>query len=530
MGKNSYFSDYEPVTRRRTRPLAWEEPDDALESAREPWPVAGKSAAATAPPGVGPSKVEITEHDEELAARRSKPQSLRAGRRVKAEPRPSILRRGHILSYTGLFLYTVAVFFRPYEWSPSLRWSINISFWFAIFTLCVYVPVQLSLDNKLTVRTKEVNLLLLLVVLALLSMIFGIDPRESWTYFSDIFIKLAIIFIVMVNVVRTQARLKGLFFLSLLAGCLSSVGAIGDFRAGNYTVEGYRVMGKIGVYGLFGNPDDMALHLIMMIPIAVGLMMATRNLLHKALLGACALLMLVGTVFSFSRGCFLGLLGVAAVLGWKLGRRNRVVVFALLLLGVVGLFAIAPGYFATRIISIFDHSLDPVGSASARQGMLIHSIIVALRHPLLGVGMGAFHLNSVGNLGTHNAYTQVAAEMGLPALAAYVWFMVYPLKRLLRIERETYEERRTSRFYYLAVGLQASLVGYMIASTFYTVAFYWNIYYLVAYAICLRRMYESAQAKSLSKKAGDVLAGEEEHNDLLGGRARFTVLDEKQAV
>jgi putative inorganic carbon (HCO3(-)) transporter len=524
MGKNSYFSDYEPVTRRRTRAAGWEEAEAAA-SVDEPWPVA---TAATAPPRVGPSQAEIEKQDEESAKPRGEALS-QAAVAGKAKPAPSILKRGHILSYTGLFLYTVAVFFRPYEWSESLRWSINISFWFAIFTLCVFVPVQLSLDNRLSVRTKEVNLLLLLVVLALFSMLFSIDPRESWTYFSDIFIKLAIMFIVMVNVVRTQARLKGLLFLSLLAGCFSSVGAIGDFRAGNYTVEGYRVMGNIGVHGLFGNPDDMALHLVMMIPIALGLMFGTRNILHRMLFGGAALLMLVGTVFSFSRGCFLGLLAVAAVLGWKLGRRNRVVVFVLLAVAVVGLFALAPGYFATRIISIFDHSLDPVGSASARQGMLIHSIIVALRHPLLGLGMGAFHLNSAGNLGTHNAYTQVAAEMGLPALAAYVWFMIYPLKRLFRIERETYAERRTSRFYYLAVGLQASLVGYMIASTFYTVAFYWNIYYLVAYAICLRRMYESAQAESLSKEVREVATGDGE-NGVGGGRERFAVLDEKQLV
>ncbi len=39
------------------------------------------------------------------------------------------------------------------------------------------------------------------------------------------------------------------------------------------------------------------------------------------------------------------------------------------------------------------------------------------------------------------------------------------------------------------MGLQASFVGYMVSSFFLSVAFDWHIYYLVGYAIALRRLY-----------------------------------------
>jgi O-antigen ligase len=484
MGHNSiYPGDYEPVTRSR-RARLWES-DPAVVAEDGAWSV---------PPRVGPS---VEEAEVEEAAEISV--APKGARTARAEP--SILKRGHALSYVGLFLYTVAVFFRPYEFSPSLAWMINISFWFAIFTLLVYVPTQLSLDGKLTVRPKEVNLVLLLCLAALLSIPLALSPGQALAYFTSIFVKIVIMFIVMVNVVRTERRLKGLFFLTIAAGCLSSVTAVQDYRSGNFTVEGYRVMGKIGVYGLFGNPDDMALHLITMLPIVVALLLGSRSYINKLVLGSITLLMLAGTIFSFSRGCFLGLLALTAVMAWKLGRRNKPAVLVMLFLAVMFFLALAPGHFATRILSIFDHSLDPVGSASARQNILLRSIWVALRHPLLGVGMGCFPIASIRNLGTHNAYTQVAAELGLPALAVYVGFMVYPIKRLYRIERETFDARRSSRFYYLAVGLQASLVAYMVASTFYTVAFNWNVYYLVAYAVCLRRMYESSSATAAATSA-----------------------------
>jgi len=63
------------------------------------------------------------------------------------------------------------------------------------------------------------------------------------------------------------------------------------------------------------------------------------------------------------------------------------------------------------------------------------------------------------------------------------------------IERELFERNENSRIYYLAIGLQASLVGYMVASFFAAVAYQWYVYYLVAYAIALRRIYYLEQAK-----------------------------------
>ena len=70
-------------------------------------------------------------------------------------------------------------------------------------------------------------------------------------------------------------------------------------------------------------------------------------------------------------------------------------------------------------------------------------------------------------------------------------FIVTPLKKLGQIARETFEVRANTSFYYLAVGLQAAILGYMVSSFFASDAYQWYVYYLVGYAICLRRIYES---------------------------------------
>jgi O-antigen ligase len=193
---------------------------------------------------------------------------------------------------------------------------------------------------------------------------------------------------------------------------------------------------------------------------------------------------------TLSRGGFLGLMAVMLVLAWKLGRRNRLVVVGLFIL-MIGFFAFAPGDYTSRLGSIVDHSRDAFGSAGQRQELLIRSIIVSLKNPLFGIGMGNFHIVSIRELVSHNAYTQVSAEMGLAAMVIYIMFIVRPLRLLRQIERETFAARKGSHFYYLAIGLQASLIGFMVSSFFASVAYQWYVYYLVGYAICLRRLYEA---------------------------------------
>jgi O-antigen ligase len=106
--------------------------------------------------------------------------------------------------------------------------------------------------------------------------------------------------------------------------------------------------------------------------------------------------------------------------------------------------------------------------------------------------MGNYQPNmSYRGLVTHNSYTQIASEMGLIAVTLYTMFIVKPLRKLSAIARQTFGVKEDSHFYYLALGLQASLLVYMVSSFFLSVPYVWNVYYLVGYAVCFRRIYES---------------------------------------
>ncbi|MDQ1611713.1 MAG: hypothetical protein QOG00_1644 [Pyrinomonadaceae bacterium] len=432
-------------------------------------------------------------------------------------------KRGHFFSYVGLFLFTTVLYFRPYELHPALAGLTSLAYWLAVLTLAVFLPSQLILEGNLTARPREVNLVLLLCLCALISIPLAIDPGEAWTAFNYPFIRAVAMFIVIVNVVRTPLRLKGLMFLALAIGLVLSAGAINDFRLGRVAVaEGERVAGVVG--GMFGNPNDLAMHLVVMIPLAVGLLLSTRNPLAKPLYAAAACLMVGGIIASFSRGAFLGLLGACAVLGWKLGRRNRLLIFVLIAVFVVALVALAPGAYTDRLSTIGSVNRD--ASSSSRRDLLVRSIIVAIHNPVFGVGIGNFHIVSIRELVSHNSYTQVAAEMGLAAMVIYIAFIVVPIRRLRLIEHATYDTRRGSRIYYLSVGLQASLIGFMISSFFGSVAYQFSVYYLVGYAVALRRIYEAqtgAEVIPLSRKERRAAAADSvgTHGDAAGDSADF---------
>jgi O-antigen ligase len=147
---------------------------------------------------------------------------------------------------------------------------------------------------------------------------------------------------------------------------------------------------------------------------------------------------------------------------------------------------VAPAGYGARVSTTND------ASAISRLDDLKRSLFLAVRHPVFGVGMGNYILYSNTDKASHNAYTQVASELGVAATVFYVLFMLAPLKRLRKIERESVDNKSRRRFYYLSIGLQASLAAYMVASFFASVAYLWYVYYLVAYSVCFGRVYQAA--------------------------------------
>jgi O-antigen ligase len=91
-------------------------------------------------------------------------------------------------------------------------------------------------------------------------------------------------------------------------------------------------------------------------------------------------------------------------------------------------------------------------STQSRKELLRHSLIFTMHHPLFGVGPGMFEVaddayakaqgSKKGSwLGTHNSYTQVSSEIGIPAFLFFVAAIWMSLKGPYSIYQKTRGDR-----------------------------------------------------------------------------------------
>ena len=139
----------------------------------------------------------------------------------------------------------------------------------------------------------------MLAVITLLGVAFipiALSPKDSIDVLTDTFLKVVTIFILMINLLDTRERLRSIMRLVVICGTVLALLAILSYIEGKFTVvtkgeEGtvvaLRITGAVG--GIFGNPNDLATSLDLLIPLAVALAMMRRGLARAAYF-ACAVL------------------------------------------------------------------------------------------------------------------------------------------------------------------------------------------------------------------------------------------------
>ncbi len=412
----------------------------------------------------------------------------------KKAPRTDDLRSGgHRLAFAGILLFTFLLYLRPNDLFPSLG-DLPIVKTVTIGVLVIYLFSKLSAGER-TILPIEAKMTIAMAVLAILFAPVAASPGDSMTMLQEVFGKVVIIFILLINLLDSRKRLFIIWKLLLGFGVFFAYKAYDSYTKGELTLRGERIGGY--VEGMFGNPNDLATALVMLIPIALALFLTQRGKLRVVYL-LCVVALTVGVIVTFSRGGFLGLIALSAVMFWKLGRNRRVTSTVVALFLVLFLMVASPGGFGGRISSVFNMEADKTGSASERWMLMQHTARLFLSRPILGVGMGNIHIYSIREKVAHNAYLEVAAELGVFGLIAYLIIILAPLRSLLEIERQTAKSPPgTSRqTHYLSICLQGVLVAYMVCSFFLSIQYQWFLYYPVAYAVALRRIHMAELAQS----------------------------------
>lgn len=236
-----------------------------------------------------------------------------------------------------------------------------------------------------------------------------------------------------------------------------------------------------------GNSNDLALQLT--IGMSEFLFLFYLKGKGKRIIGVAAILMcLFYMLKTGSRGCVLALL-VALVATFIFSKQRAKMILVAIPLLVVAV-TLMPDSAARRLFTVFSSSSAPVTSgddASAiasqkqREDLIQKSVTLTLQHPLFGVGMGEFVIAVMGEaakkgvweaaLGTHNSYTQVSSECGIPALICYVTVICVCFRRNYRMYQLAARKEQFREIEGLAFSLFIGVLVYAVGTFFFHIAY-----------------------------------------------------------
>lgn len=250
--------------------------------------------------------------------------------------------------------------------------------------------------------------------LTLVSAAFSYMPRASFIDSRQI-----VLFALVPITYRFAVGNRGYTMTTIIVSCAAASAAFGIFQ---YEILHYdlgrRPQGTLGHWMTYSGL------LMLVFSIALARVLYARNERTWAALVIPALA--VAIAVSFTRSAMVGVLAAAALLFALKDFR----LFAVVPILMAVFIAVAPGKVYQRFVSIFDLS-DPTNRD--RVAMLHEGERMIRAHPLEGVGpamvqrlyaeyRGPDAVEKI-NPHLHNVPLQIAAERGLPALAAWIWFM-----------------------------------------------------------------------------------------------------------
>jgi O-antigen ligase len=437
----------------------------------------------------------------------------------RAQERTSAARARYDWDYLWMLAFTALLFFRPQDHIPGLA-SLHLAELTAIAGLAAMAVRRLSSGQTIAHVNGEVVGVIALGAVIVLTLPFSIWPGGSLTLFSEIYVKIILIFALMMSTITSPRRVQQMTWIMMVASGYIASRAVFDYVRGVNLVEGDRVRGAVG--GMFENPNDLALNLVTFLAPTLFIIFQDRKASRRLFAGAIAAAMLAAIVCTKSRSGFLGLLAMGAVVMFCIARVKPAIVVVALMAGLMAL-PVMPSSFWDRMDSIVNADEDTSGSRAARLRLIDQGIEVFLENPITGIGAGQFqNYNAPGVVEkwrvTHNVWLQVAAELGLFGLAIFAFLVwraysaSFAALRMLRVSRGARNADRGSRnadrrptpqpairnppdeltdedrhiLDINARGMIAAIVGWTVCSMFASVAFNWTFYYVLALAVAGR--------------------------------------------
>ena len=406
-------------------------------------------------------------------------------------------------AWRGLLGFTTVLLVRPQDHLPQIA-MLHLAELCAIGGLTGMVMARLARKLQPLPFTPEIGGLAAFGLAMAVGIPFSLWPGGSFKDFTDIYLKVFAIVVLMIHCLDRLERLERYISLMVLCSAYVAAHSLLNYVRGVRVVEDGRLASAVG--GIFGNPNDLALNMVVFIPLAVASAFRPGPAPRRVVAATCGLLMVATTFFTRSRGGFLGLGAMLLMLiGGSVRVRPAVGVAAVV--AVLAAVPLAPASFWGRMVSIVDAEQDPTGSRQARIELLKEGVRVFAANPVMGIGLGQFinyapeERKEAWNV-THNAILQVAAELGLLGLIPFLYVIGRAAQATRTARRALLPRARRHRagpsqpapaggrdretLLTIATALAPAFVGWLVCAMFASVALNWTLYFILGIAVAAR--------------------------------------------
>jgi len=387
------------------------------------------------------------------------------------------------------------------------------------FLLAVLAAIGALLGGDIagTVKSRIGSLLIAFTLWAFLTVPLGIWPGGSFGVLKDTWLKTVIVFYMLGAILLAWRDCKAAFYTMALA---SATIVVLSFKFANMS-SGRLAFG----YGTLGNPNDFAAYLLVGAPFCVYAMLRAGPFM-RVVWFATVVMLLMQVMKTGSRGAMIALSILVLYMFWK----SAVMLKLAMVLCLVALLAAAPILLPRSVLNryatLFGGSPSPEdlesrqgefaeASSDSRTALFLISLEQTVRHPVLGVGIGMFSvaaanaMKTEGKRGkymqTHNLYTQVSSEMGLPGLVLYVAALWEAISGLRFVRK--HGARVNPDLVRMAVCLNASWILFLGAGLFSSVAYHIPVAFLLGFSYVLKHLVVT----QLKVPAGQTVAAPARH-------------------
>jgi len=420
------------------------------------------------------------------------------------QPAPELLERIELRwAFIFIWLFTFVIYARPEDLFPQIA-PLHLTLVFG--TCACLMSLGAILFQGIRVRwTSETKLIALLSGWFVLGLPFAFWRGGSLHTLTTVWFKTVLAFIMLTLTLLTLERIRLLLWAIILSELLATSFSI--LQPSKALWIGERIYGaNTGFLGW----NFLGIAAAMSIPYIAALFIGRRSLLTTCLLVATSASMLWMLVLTASRGGFLNVLFSTILTFWFVLRGSSRGRLAGAGIGLVLLVAtmLAPSVFWDRLGTIwgdagnssyvnqFQSGLEELAAQESTEGrreLLKRSIQFTLEHPLFGLGLGNFNLASGAQhgaeanawMGTHNTFTQISSEAGLPALLLYVVLLGGAIRKMYTLRHLPLQNEDAQGLNLMAGATLVSLLSFAFGACVAHLAYDYYFFYIVAVASSL---------------------------------------------